>query len=151
MIDNIDKKILQILQKEARTTNSEIARKLKLTPSAVLERIKKLKKKKLIQSFETRLNAERLGFALTSFISIQTTENIGLTKIGSRIAELPGVQEVHLITGEFWYLLKVHVRDTAGLTKLMEKIGKIPGIVSSKTSLVLKPIKESLELDLEAI
>jgi len=151
MIDCVDKKILQILQENARATNSEIARELKLTPSAVLERIKKLKKKKLIQSFETRLNAQKLGFELTGFISIQTTENIGLTKIGSRIAELPGVQEVHFITGEFCYLLKVHVKDTDGLTRLMEKIGKIPGVTASKTSLVLKPIKESLTLDLEAI
>ncbi|MCI0498361.1 MAG: Lrp/AsnC ligand binding domain-containing protein, partial [Planctomycetales bacterium] len=89
--------------------------------------------------------------ALTSFISIQTTENIGLTRIGDRIAELPGVQEVHFITGEFCYLLKVHVKDTNGLTKLMEKIGKIPGVASSRTSLVLKPIKESLELDIESL
>ena len=149
MIDNTDKNIIQLLQKDGRTTNSEIARKLKLTPSAVLERVKKLRNKKIIQGFETRLDAEQLGLSLTSFISIKTTEKIGLTKIGERIGKLNGVQEVHFITGEFCYLLKVYVRDTAGLTRLMEKIGKIPGVTASKTILVLKSIKESLELDLD--
>ena len=149
MIDSTDKQILQILQNDGRTTNSEIARKLKLTPSAVLERIKKLRKNEIIKGFETRLNADELGLTLTSFIFIKTDEKMGFTGIGEHIAKLNGVQEVHFITGEFCYLLKVYVKDTAGLTSLMKKIGKISGVISSRTILALKLIKESLDLDLD--
>ena len=151
MIDEIDRNILKIIQTNSKATNSEIARKLDMTPSAVLERIKKLKEKGIIRRFETRLNPNTPGFALTSFILIKTNEKIGSTEIGRKIALLSHVQEVHFITGEYCYLLKVYVKDTLGLTQLMEKIGSIKGVTSSKTSLVLQPIKESLELDIDDV
>ncbi len=149
MIDAIDKRILTILQEDARITNADIARQLKMTPSAALERVKKLKQRGIIQRYETRLDAHALGLELTTFIMIRTEENIGLTTIGDQIARFSEVQEVHFTTGEYCYIIKARVRDTDALTALLKKIGAIKGVKSSQTTLVLTPLKESLALAMD--
>ena len=147
MIDEKDRDILNILQTNSRISNAEVARRIGMAPSAVLERIRKLEDRKIITSYETRLNHEKLGLAMTTFILVRTGEGIGSTEVGKRLGQLPQVQEVHLMTGDFAYLVKVRVRDTLALTKLLETFGTL-GVKDSRTTLALKTVRETLAVDL---
>ena len=147
MIDDIDRQILSILQQDARTSNAEIARQLGMAPSAILERIRKLETRQLIQSYEARLNPRALDLGLLAFISVRADERLGSTSTGELLAALPEVQEVHHITGEDCYLVKVRVASTEALGRLLrERFGAILTIRSTRTTVVLSTLKESAAL-----
>lgn len=147
MIDDIDRQIMLILQHDARTTNADIARQLGMAPSAILERIRKLEARHLIQGYEARLNARALDLGLLAFIYVRADEGLRSTATGELLAQLPEVQEVHHITGEDCYLVKVRVANTDALGHLLrERFGAIPTIRSTRTTIVLSTLKESAAL-----
>jgi Lrp/AsnC family leucine-responsive transcriptional regulator len=149
MIDDIDGKILSILQSDARTSNAEIARRLAMAPSAILERIRKLETRGLIDGYEARLNPETLDLGLLAFIYVRADERIGSRVIGDELAAFPEVQEVHHIAGEDCYLLKVRVADTNALSDLLrQRLGPIDAIRSTRTTIVLSTIKETAQIPL---
>jgi Lrp/AsnC family leucine-responsive transcriptional regulator len=149
MIDNIDGKILSILQSDARTSNAEIARRLAMAPSAILERIRKLETRGLIEGYEARLNPKALDMGLLAFIYVRADERIGSREIGEELAVIPEVQEVHHIAGEDCYLLKVRVADTNALSELLrQRLGPIEAIRSTRTTIVLSTIKETAQIPL---
>jgi Lrp/AsnC family leucine-responsive transcriptional regulator len=149
MIDEIDGKILSILQNDARTSNAEIARRLAMAPSAILERIRKLETRGLIDGYEARLNPEALDLGLLAFIYVRADERIGSRVIGDELAAFPEVQEVHHIAGEDCYLLKVRVADTNALSDLLrQRLGPIDAIRSTRTTIVLSTIKETAQIPL---
>jgi Lrp/AsnC family leucine-responsive transcriptional regulator len=149
MIDEIDGKILSILQNDARTSNAEIARRLVMAPSAILERIRKLETRGLIDGYEARLNPEALDLGLLAFIYVRADERIGSRVIGDELAAFPEVQEVHHIAGEDCYLLKVRVADTNALSDLLrQRLGPIDAIRSTRTTIVLSTIKETAQIPL---
>ncbi|MCI0691996.1 Lrp/AsnC family transcriptional regulator [candidate division KSB1 bacterium] len=147
MIDELDAKILNIIHKNARIPNAEIARRVEMAPSAVLERIRKLEERGIIEGYEARLNAEALGLGLVAFVFVKTDDRVGGTNTARQIAKIPEVQEVHDVVGEDCYLLKVRVKDTRHLMQLMrEKLGKMKSVRSTRTTIVLETIKESSAL-----
>jgi Lrp/AsnC family leucine-responsive transcriptional regulator len=147
MINDIDKKILNIIQQDARISNAEIARQVGLAPSAVLERIRKLEERGIIRGYATELDASKVGLGLTAFVFVKTTFCGG---IGGVLAEIPEVLEVHDIAGEDCYLLKVRVENTEELSKFFrEKLKKLPEIHSTRTTIVLQTLKETTALPLE--
>lgn len=149
MIDDIDGKILSILQNDARTSNAEIARRLAMAPSAILERIRKLETRGLIDGYEARLNPKALDMGLLAFIYVRADERIGSREIGDELAMIPEVQEVHHIAGEDCYLLKVRVADTNALSDLLrQRLGPIDAIRSTRTTIVLSTIKETAQIPL---
>jgi len=151
MIDEIDKKILNLLQENGRMSNAEIARRLKMAPSGILERIRKLESSGIIENYEVRLDHKKLGLVLTVFILVKTADSVGSTAIGHEIARIEEVQEVFYIAGEFNYLVKARVSHTDALTELLKKFGKIEGVIDTRTTLVLQEILETLRLDLSEV
>ncbi len=151
MIDDIDARILEILQANSRTPNAEIARRVGLAASAIFERIRKLEERGVIQGYSTIVDPRSLGLALTAFIFVRTDEPVGKPESPRLMAEIPEVQEVHHIAGEDCYLLKVRIGDTQDLGRLLrEKLGAIPAVRSTRTTIVLDTIKESTGLPLAA-
>jgi Lrp/AsnC family leucine-responsive transcriptional regulator len=149
MIDTVDSKILSILQNDARTSNAEIARRLGMAPSAILERIRKLESRGLIAGYEARLNPRALEHGLLAFIYVRADERIGSREIGEQLGAIPEVQEVHHIAGEDCYLLKVRVADTDALGDLLRvRFGPIEPIRSTRTTIVLSTIKETAQIPL---
>jgi Lrp/AsnC family leucine-responsive transcriptional regulator len=147
MIDDIDKKILNILQLNARAANVEIAREVGLAPSAVLERIKKLENREIIRNYKAEIDAKALGLGLTALIAVRTAE-CG-SGVGERLSELEEVLEVHEVAGEDCFFIKVRTRDTDSLGKLLrEKIKAIPNVLNTRTTVVLKTYKETFSLDI---
>ena len=144
MINEIDKQILNIVQKDARISNAEIARQVGLAPSAVLERVKKLEERGVIKGFETKLDAAQLDFGLTAFVFVRTSF---CGSIGEVLATIPEVLEVHDIAGDDCYLLKVRAKKTDELGRFFrEKLKNLPEIISTKTTIVLQTLKETTAL-----
>src|SRR5215216_1552953 len=152
MIDEIDKQILKILQQNARTPNAEIARQVGLVPSAILERIRKLEERKVIQGYGVRLNGRALGLGLLAFVLVRTDELAGESVAASALAAMPEVLEVHHIAGEDCFLVKVRTADTEALGRLLrEQIGAIESVRSTRTTIVLHTTKETEALPLQEV
>ena len=148
-IDAADRKILRMLQENARTPNVEIARRLRLAPSAILERIRKLEKRGAIRGYEAQLDAPMLDLGLVAFVFVRADEKVGSTSIGNALARVPGVQEVHHVAGEDCYLVKVRAASTEALGHLLrEQFGAIRGITSTRTTVVFTTVKETAKLPL---
>ena len=143
MIDDIDRKILNILQNNARTPNAEVARQVGMAPSAVFERIKKLEKKGVILGYEARINPQALDLGLVAYTSVLSEEQVGCTDAGARLAEIEEVQEVHYTAGRDYYLIKARVKNTESLAGLLQKFGQVQGIRDTRTTIVLSTIKET--------
>ncbi len=149
MIDDIDAKILTIIQQNARTPNAEIARQIGMAPSAILERIRKLEARGVIQGYEARLNPQAVGLGLIAFVFVRTDERFGSGETGRRLAQMPETQEVHHVAGEDCYLVKVRVADTESLGRLLrEQFSTIETVRSTRTTIVLGTIKETARLPL---
>jgi len=148
MINEIDTKILNIIQKDARIANAEIARQVGLAPSAVLERIRKLEERGVIRGYAAEIDATQIGFGLTAFVFVKTNEcGDGTDKV---LAKIPEVLEVHDVAGEDSYLLKVRAKNTEELAKLLrEKLKAVPNVISTRTTVVLQTIKETTALPLK--
>jgi len=147
-IDDIDHRILQILQEKSRIPNAEIARQVGMAPSAVLERIRKLEDRGIIQGYEIRLNPEPFNQGLMAFVqvTVQSSCRADLAVVLSRVT---GVQDVHQVAGDDGYLLKLRVADNAELGRILaEEICSLGGVLQTKTSIVLNTVKETRKIDL---
>jgi Lrp/AsnC family transcriptional regulator, leucine-responsive regulatory protein len=144
MIDDTDREILRILQENGRISNAEIARQIGMAPSAIFQRIRRLEERGVIAGYGVRLNARALGCGLVAFIMVQTGENARDYNTAALLAGLPEVQEVHRVVGEDCFIVKVRVQDTDALASLLEhRIQAIASITSTRTTIVVKTIKET--------
>jgi Lrp/AsnC family leucine-responsive transcriptional regulator len=150
MLDEIDAKILTIIQQDARISNAEIARQIGMAPSAIFERIRKLETQGVVTGYETRLSPQTLDLRLLAFVFVRTREVSG-AETEAILADIPGVQEVHHVAGEDCYLLKVRVADTEALGKLLrERIHVLQSVTSTRSTIVLHTVKETAELPIES-
>ncbi len=147
-LDQIDFRILDLMQANARITNTELARDLEMAPSAILERVKKLEQRKIILGYTTKLNPAAVQQKLLAFIFIRTKDGFGETgKTTQALSKIPQVQEVHHIAGEDCFLVKVRTEDASTLMDLMRNsFKKIPNISSTRTTIVLETVKEEQQL-----
>lgn len=149
MINEIDLKILNIIQQDARISNAEIARQVGLAPSAVLERVKKLEERKIIRGYAAELDAAQIGFGLTAFIFVRTKDCSD--EADRLLAAIPEVLEVQDVAGDEDYLLKVRAKDAADLARILrEKLKNVPNVISTRTTVVLRTIKETTALPIES-
>ncbi|HEV2763338.1 MAG TPA: Lrp/AsnC family transcriptional regulator [Pyrinomonadaceae bacterium] len=152
-MDEKDEKILEILQKDGRITNVELARAVELTPSATLERVRKLEERGLIKGYMALLDPQALGLGLAAFIFVRVdgeADVLGQAEDAAELlASLPSVQELHHLAGEDCFLLKVRARDTDDLYRVLkEELGRCKCIRSTRTTIVLKTVKETPRLAL---
>ena len=143
MIDVVDTKILMILQRNARTSNAEIAREVGLAPSAVFERIRKLEERGVIHDYRAEIDPHAAELGLLAFIFIRSNDRPGVEDTAAHLAELPEILELHHVAGEDCFLAKVRSRDTDALGRLLRDLGAIPSISSTRTTIVLGTIKET--------
>ena len=143
MIDRINRKILTILQANARTSNAEIARRVDMAPSAVLERIRKLERMGVIQGYEARVDPNALDLGLTAFTLVRAEERVGATDTGEALAMLGNVLEVHYCAGQDSYLVKVRAANAEGLAETLARIGQIPTVKNTNSTIVLRTVKET--------
>ncbi|MCC8392402.1 Lrp/AsnC family transcriptional regulator [Paraburkholderia sp. MMS20-SJTR3] len=142
--DRIDLRLLEILQSQGRISNLELAEAIKLSPAQTLRRHRRLEELGVVKSYETRLDAQMLGFGVVAFI--QVTMERGhvrdLSKFKRMITELRQVQECFVVTGDIDYMLKVVAHDLKALSEfLLDTLMRIPGVSGVKSSVCLDEIK----------
>ena len=143
-MDNIDLQILKILQKKARIPNVEVARTIGMAPSAVLERIKKLEAKGIIQGYEVRLNPDMFHCPMIAFLHVYLKTPSQIHQAGREIAAIDQALEVHHLAGEDCIMVKLRVKNHGELeTILTKQIGKIESDVKTRTHITLSTFKES--------
>jgi Lrp/AsnC family leucine-responsive transcriptional regulator len=147
MIDEMDRRILSLLQQDARLPNAEIARRVGMAPSATLERLRKLEERGVITGYEVRLDPRKLGLGLTAFIFVRSQGKAAEIETGERLTQHPNVLEVHHIAGEDCFLVKVRATDTEDLGRLLRAdFSSMPNVVSTRTTIVLGTLKESARM-----
>ncbi len=149
IIDDIDYKILVILQDRSRIPNAEVARQVGMAPSAVLERIRKLEDRGIIEGYEIRLNPQPFNQGLMAFVQVfvQSPCNADLA---AQLSAVTGVQDVHQVAGVDGYLLKLRVADNGELGRVIaEEICPLSGVQQTRTSIVLNTVKETRKIDLQ--
>ncbi|MPN23168.1 Leucine-responsive regulatory protein [bioreactor metagenome] len=148
MLDDLDLKILRLLQRNARITNIDISRTVGIAPSAVLKRIRRLEQEKVILGYETRVAPEAFGLEMGAFVKIHSDEKPGETEIGRKIAAMPEVSEVHFMAADFYYLVKLREKNPAAHTRFIKKLGEL-GVRDCYTLLILETLKETFALHKE--
>ncbi len=146
-MDKTDLQILKILQKKARIPNVEVARTIEMAPSAVLERIKKLEAKGIIEGYEVRLNPDMFNCAMIAFIHVIVADPSKIQETGKKIAKIDQIQEVHYMAGEDCLLAKVRVADNTELeTILRTQITCLKPVIGTKTMISLSTYKETAKI-----
>ncbi len=143
-MDRLDRKILSVLQRDARASLQEIGAAVGLSPSPCWGRIKKMEEAGVIQGYTVRLDPLALGLGDTVLVmvTLDSHSDNTLEKFGEVLASIPEVVEAHLVSGDYDYLLRVVVKDTRDYERLLrEKLYKIKGIRHSRSSFVLRTLK----------
>ncbi|MFN2137600.1 MAG: Lrp/AsnC family transcriptional regulator [Candidatus Promineifilaceae bacterium] len=153
-LDEIDIKILQLLQEDGRISNVDLASRVRLSPPATHARLKRLQAKGYIRQFTALLDQEKVGFDMTCYVNISLrmhgTEE--LEQFRASVLQMRRVLECYHVTGEFDYLLKIVVRNRRDLQKFVEnRLTRLPGVARIHTSLVLDEIKASTQLPIDTI
>jgi|SRR5690606_30145435 len=145
MLDDIDIRILTILQGNARTANAAIGRQIGLTPSAVFQRIRKLEESGVIRGYHAHVDPAAVDQGLLAFVAVGTGEGARAKETAAMLSDIPEVTEVHRVVGEDCFFLKVRVKDTAALGRLLdEKVQRLPPVASTRTTIVLSTAKDEL-------
>ena len=148
-LDPVDARIIDALQRNGRVAQVEIAREVGLAPSAVLERMRKLEARGVIRGYSALLSPKAVGLPMLAFVAVRTTEVAGEEKVGQDLARVNEVLEVHHVAGDDCFLVKVRARDAEHLGELLKtSIGRINGVRSTRTTIVLGSLKESVQLPL---
>jgi Lrp/AsnC family transcriptional regulator, leucine-responsive regulatory protein len=145
-MDPIDRKILKVLQTDARASLQQIGQAVGLSSSPCWERIKKMEMAGVIEGYTVRLNAQALDLNDTVMVQVTLDSHSDntLEKFGETLAAIPEVVEAYLVSGEYDYLLRVAVKDTRDYERLLrEKLYKIKGIRHSQSSFVLRTLKKA--------
>ena len=146
-LDKIDTRILKLLQQNARTTNVEIARRLGMAPSSIIERVRKLEENGIIQGYLTRINPKLVNAGLLAFVFVRSDQWTPARRSAQALAKLPWVLEIHDVAGEDCYLVKMRCRDTDELGQLLrDHFNDNKLIKSTKTTIVLSTVKETANI-----
>ena len=150
-LDTIDIRILNELQNDSSHSNVELAKRVHLSPSPCLMRVKALKDKGVIRNYVALADPKLLGLGLNVFISISLKEQSkkALGDFEQRISEHDEVMECYLLTGDSDYLIRVAVADMDALEKfILEQLTPIPGIEKIRSSFALKQVRYKTALPL---
>jgi Lrp/AsnC family transcriptional regulator, leucine-responsive regulatory protein len=136
-LDPLDLRLLDALQRNARSTYAELAAVVGLTPPTVHERVKRLESRGFVRRYAAQLDGKLLGFELVAFVSAFTTAATNYDDFTAKATALPEVCEIHSVAGDESFVLKVTTRSTAHLDEFLTRLKQIPGVERTKTTIVL--------------
>jgi DNA-binding Lrp family transcriptional regulator len=143
-LDATDLQILQALQNDSGLSNVELARKVNLSPSPTLARVKALEREKVISGYVALVDPAALGLKMNVFIqvSLEKQEAASLLRFEEAVSHFEEVMEVYLMTGDEDYLLRIVVPDIQALEQfILQHLTRIPGIKNIRSSFALKQVK----------
>ncbi len=145
-LDKFDLAILAVLQQDSRTSLQEISARVGLSSTPCWNRIKRMEAQGVIRGYTVRIDPTAVGFAETVIVQVtlESHSDETLYEFGRILGEIPEVLEAFLVSGDYDYFIRIAVRDTRDYERLLrEKLYRIPGIRHSKSSFVLRKLKES--------
>lgn len=145
-LDKIDRKILEILQANAKITNAQLSKEIGLSPAPTLERVKKLEQSGIIKSYHAKLDTEKIGLGVSTYVHVSLVghnkENI--RAFVDEINKIEEIIECHHITGSGDFILKVIAKDIAAYQTLMlEKVSEIKVVDNLQSMVILSTFKDS--------
>jgi Lrp/AsnC family leucine-responsive transcriptional regulator len=150
-LDKIDRKILAVLQQDARISITDLAEQVGLSVTPCAERVKRLEKEGVILGYHARLDPHMLELSLLVFVEIKLAAKSGaiFEKFKREVVKLPSVLECHLVSGDFDYLVKARIPKMADYRRLLGDILlTLPGAQESRSYIVMEEVKETLNLPL---
>lgn len=148
-LDKIDRKILKQLQSNGRISNIELSRKVGLSPTPCLERVRRLESNQFIQDYRAILNPEQMDASMLVYAEIRlahTSPDV-FNEFKNAVKEMPHILECHLVSGDFDYLIKARVKDMKAYRELLgESLLKLPGVSASRSYIVMEEVKEDTSL-----
>lgn len=144
ILDRIDKKILTELQRNGRISNVELSKRVGLSATPCLERVKRLEGQGIISGYKAVLDAEAVGASLLVFVEItleKTAQDV-FSEFSKSVTTFDEIIECHLVSGAFDYLLKTRVKNMASYRKLLgDTLLKLPSVSASRTYVVMEEVK----------
>lgn len=154
VLDGIDKRILDELQKNGRLSIVELASRVNLTKTPCSERVRRLENSGVIKGYCAILDPAKVGINHVTIVHItlaQTSDN-SLDEFNEAVKEIPEVQSCLMIAGQFDYVLKVRTRDITHFREILgEHIGKLPGVMQTHSFAVMETVKESDEIQMMTV
>jgi Lrp/AsnC family leucine-responsive transcriptional regulator len=151
-LDVTDIHILKILQEDGRISNAELAQRVGLAPPTVLRRVKLLEERGYIRGYAALVDPLSVGLTVTAFISVESASGCNLVELSEFLTQLPGVQEVHHVIGEWCFLLKVRTQTPQTLEQLIYKeLRKHPNVRRTFTMLATSSAYETPALPLPVV
>jgi len=146
LFDKLDLAILRVLLLDSRKTLQEIGIEVGLSQTSCWTRIKKLEAQGVIKRYTVDLDAAKLGYqdSVIVQVTLESHTDETLYEFGRVLATIPEILEAYLVSGDYDYYIRIAVRDTRDYERLLrERLYKIPGIRQSKSSFVLRVLKEA--------
>ncbi len=153
-LDQIDRKILEILQENAKITNAQLSKDIGLSPAPTLERVKKLETSGLIKSYHAKLDNEKIGLGVSTYIIVHldSHKKNDLFTFVEAIKSIEEIIECHHVTGNGDFLLKVVAKDIGSYQRfILEKLSNLDGVSNTQTMVVLASYKESNSIPLPQV
>jgi len=143
-LDDIDRRLLRVLQRDGRISNLDLAQQCHLSPSACSDRLRRLRERGVIAGFTALLDPKAIGRALLIFVEVQLDRTTGDTFSDFAAAALrtPEILECHMVAGGFDYLIKARVSDMEAYRRFLgEVLVAMPGVRETRTYAVLEEVK----------
>jgi DNA-binding Lrp family transcriptional regulator len=150
-LDSIDKAILAELQRDARQTNLELSRRVHLSASACLRRVRQLEAAGVIAQYVALLNPRAVGAQGTSFtiVNLETMSNNLLEEFEQAVRDEPSILDCYYVAGSNDYLIRFTYRDADDLERFHSRVlMRLPGVERSNSMLVLRTVKKTTSLPL---
>jgi Lrp/AsnC family leucine-responsive transcriptional regulator len=148
-LDRTDRRILSLLQQDGRITNLKLAEAVHLSPTATLERVRRLTADGDILGYRARLNPQKLGAGMLVFVEVQldrTTPHT-LEEFKQAVKDRPEVMECHLVAGGFDYLIKLRASDMDDYRQIAGRVlWQLPGVRETRTYAVMEEVKNSADI-----
>jgi Lrp/AsnC family transcriptional regulator for asnA, asnC and gidA len=145
-LDETDRAILRILQADARTPFSEIARRIEMSSATVHDRVGRMEDAGVIEGYHAKVAPRAVGFGTSALVGLRIEQG-SETDALDRLREIERVREIHLTTGEWDVLIRVYAADTDALRELLfNEIARIDGFSRSQTMVILATDLEARSL-----
>jgi Lrp/AsnC family leucine-responsive transcriptional regulator len=150
--DRIDRRILDILQRNGRIAMTELAEQVGLSATPCAERVRRLERTGVITGYHAHVSPQALGRSMLVFLEINLSAKSGdaFDKVKKELLHIPEILECHLVSGDFDYLVKARITEMAAYRKLLgEILERLPASAQSHSYVVMEEIKETLMLPID--
>ena len=147
-IDEMDARILSAMSADSRRSYADVGNEVGLSTAAVHERVRKLVERGVIRRFSLSVEPQALGLAFTAFVAIRNDGGIHCREVAPRLREMPEVQELHSVAGEYDFLAKIRTTHARALEDVIYEIKAIAGVARTTSTVVLNTEFEDRPLDL---